>query len=103
MLLKDSSHKRAVKKAYFIKIILKNSTNRELKSFELIQVVFKDSQFLIHFDLMRQFLIDVDAFKKDFEAFVYHIKEERDDMTKFTTIEFIVFLSKILTLTEKRY
>jgi hypothetical protein len=50
---------------------------------------------------MRQFLIDVDAFKNGFEAFVYHLK--RDDMIKSTAIELIVFLSKILIFVEKRY
>jgi hypothetical protein len=83
--------------------MLKNSTKRELKSFELIQIVFKNSQFLTHFDIIRQFLLNVDAFKENFKAFVYHIKQKRDDMTKSTTIELIVFLSKILIFVEKRY
>ncbi len=102
MLLKRSSQKESARKIFSCKILFQ-FIERELKSFELVQFVFKNSQFLIHFNLMRQFLIDVDAFKKDFEAFVYHVKEERDDMTKSTTIEFIVFLSKTLILIEKRY
>jgi hypothetical protein len=103
MLLKEASQKKSFRKTYFVKIMLKNSTERELKSFELIQVVFKNSQFLIYFDIIRQFFIDVDAFKENFEAFVYHIKQRRNDMTKSTTIELIVFLSKIFTFVEKRY
>jgi hypothetical protein len=103
MLLRRASQKKSFRKTYFIKIMLKNSTKRELKSFELIQVVFKNSQFLIHFDIIRQFLINVDVFKENFEAFVYHIKQRRDDMTKSMTIELIVFLNKILTFVEKRY
>jgi hypothetical protein len=66
-----------------------------------VQFVFKNSRFLTHFDFVRQFLIDVNAFKEKFEAFVYHLK--REDVTKSTTIESIVFLSKILISIEKRY
>ncbi len=68
-----------------------------------MQAAFKNSRFLIHFNLIRQFLINVNVFKKNFEAFAYHIKKERDDIAKFTAIKFIVFLSKILTSVEKRY
>ncbi len=69
--------------------------------FELVQFIFKDSRFLTHFGPLRQFLIDVDAFKNKFEAFVYHLR--REDRTKFTAIESIVFLRKILTSIENRY
>jgi hypothetical protein len=100
MLLKESSQKRSARKTFSCKIMFQ-SIDRELKSFELVQSIFKNSRFLIHFDLMRQFLIDVNAFKNEFEAFVYHLK--RDDMIKSTAIEFIVFLSKILIFVEKRY
>ncbi len=102
MLLKRSSQKESARRIFSCKILFQ-FIERELKSFELVQFVFKNSQFLTHFNLMRQFLIDVDVFKKDFEAFVYHIKKERDDMTKSIAIESIVFLSKTLTSVEKRY
>jgi hypothetical protein len=100
MLLKESSQKRSTRKTFSCKIMFQ-STNRKLKSSELVQFVFKNSRFLTHFDLVRQFLIDVNAFKKKFEAFVYHLK--REDVTKSTAIESIVFLSKILIAVEKRY
>lgn len=104
MLLRNSSyHKEFVRKAYFVKILVKNSTDRERRFFDLIQAAFKNSQFLTHFDIVRQFLINVNVFKEEFETFVYHIKKERDEMTKFTTVQFIVFLSKILISAEKRY
>jgi hypothetical protein len=104
MLLKNSSsHKEFVRKAYFFKIVLKNSTDRERKFFELIQAAFKNSQFLTHFNLIHQFLIDVNVFKEEFEVFVYHIKKEREEVTKSTAIESIVFLSKILISVKKRY
>ncbi len=103
MLLKKSSSKELVRKTYFDKIMLKNSTTRKLRSFELVQFVFKNSQFLTHFNLLRKFLIDVNVLKNDFEVLVYHAKKDRDDMTKFTIIEFIVFLSKTLTSVEKKY
>jgi hypothetical protein len=102
MLLKRSSQKESARKTFFCKILFQ-FIDRELKSFELIQSIFKNSQFLTHFNLMRQFLIDVDVSKKDFEAFVYHIKKERDDMTKSIAIKSIVFLSKIFISVEKRY
>jgi hypothetical protein len=103
LLLKNSSsQKDFVRKTYFSRTTFQ-LIDRELKSFELVQAAFKNSRFLTHFNLIRQFLINVDVFKKNFEAFAYHIKKERDDIAKFTTIEFIVFLSKILTSVEKRY
>jgi hypothetical protein len=102
MLLKKSSQKESTRKTFFCKILFQ-FIDRELKSFELVQFVFKNSQFLTHFNLIRQFLINVDVFKKDFETFVYHIKKKRDDMTKSIAIKSIVFLNKILTSVEKRY
>jgi hypothetical protein len=45
----------------------------------------------------------VNAFKKNFEAFVYHVKKDREEITKFTIIKSIVFLSKIFILAKKRY
>jgi hypothetical protein len=80
---------------------MNNSSKRELKSFELVQAAFKNPQFLTHFNLIRQFLIDVNASKDEFDVFAYHLK--RGEMTKSTTIESIVFLSKTLTSVEKRY
>jgi hypothetical protein len=104
LLLKSSSfNKEFDKKAYFAKAFLKNSSDRERKFFDLIQDAFKNSRFLTHFNVIRQFLIDVNAFKEEFEAFVYHIKKKRDEMIKSTAIESIVSLSKTLTSIEKRY
>ncbi len=100
LLKSSSSQKDFVRKAYFSKTSFQ-FFDRELRSFELIQEVFKNSRFLTHFNLIRQFLIDVNVFKNEFEAFAYHLK--REDMTKSTAIESIVFLSKILTSAEKRY
>jgi hypothetical protein len=45
----------------------------------------------------------VNAFKKDFEAFIYHVKKNREEITKFTIIKSIVFLSKIFISAKKRY
>ncbi len=81
--------------------MLKNSTNRKIKSFELVQFAFKNLQFLTNFDIVRQFLIDVDASKDKFDAFAYHLKREL--IAKLTVIESIVFLSKTLISVEKRY
>ncbi len=104
LLLKNSSSQREhARKAYVDRIIIDNRTTRKEKSFEMIQKTFKNSRFLTHFKIIRQFLIDVNAFKKEFEVFVYHIKKNWKDMTKSTTIESIVFLSKILTSAKKRY
>ncbi len=104
LLLKNASfQKKHARKAYVDRIILKNSTARKQKSFEMIQKTFKNSRFLIHFDFVRQFLINVNAFKKDFEAFIYHVKKNREEITKFTIIKSIVFLSKIFISAKKRY
>ncbi len=69
----------------------------------MIQEIFKNLRFLTHFNVIRQFLINVNASKNDFEDFVYHVKDEREDKTKLTIIESIVFLSKTLISVEKRY
>jgi hypothetical protein len=103
LLKSSSSQKEHARKAYVDRIIIDNSTTREEKSFEMIQKVFKNSRFLTHFDVVRQFLINVNAFKKEFEVFVYHVKKDRKDVTKSTIIESIVFLSKTLTSAKKRY
>jgi hypothetical protein len=100
MLLKESSQKKSTRKIFSCKIMFQ-FTNRELKSFELVQSVFENSRFLIHFDFVRQFLIDLNAFKKKFEAFIYYLK--REDVTKSTAIEAIVFLNKTLISIQKRY
>jgi hypothetical protein len=100
MLLKELSQKRSARKIFSCKIMFQ-FTNRELKSFELVQSVFKSSRFLTHFNLVRQFLIDVNAFKKKFEAFVYHLK--REDVTKSTAIKSIVYWNKILISVKERY
>jgi hypothetical protein len=101
LLKSSSSQKDHVKKVYVSKTILKNSSKKKWKTFEMIQKIFKNSRFFTHFDLIRQFLIDVNVFKEDFEAFAYHLK--RENMTKSTVVESIVFLSKTLISTEKRY
>jgi hypothetical protein len=102
MLLKESSQKKSTRKVFSCKIMFQ-FIDRERKSFELVQTVFKNSQFLIHFEIVRQFLIDVNVFKKEFEAFVYHVKSNREDVTKPIVIKSIVFLSKIFISIEKRY
>jgi hypothetical protein len=102
MLLKESSQKKSTRKVFSCKTMFQ-FIDRERKSFELVQIVFKNSQFLTHFEIVRQFLIDVNASKKEFEAFVYHVKSDREDVTKSIAIKSIVFLSKIFISVEKRY
>jgi hypothetical protein len=100
LLRNSSSQKDFVRKTYFSKTTFE-FIDREFKSFELIQEAFKNSRFFTHFNLIRQFLIDVNASKNDFEVFAYHLK--REDIAKSTAIESIVFLSKILISAKKRY
>ncbi len=104
LLLKSfSSQKEHARKAYANRIMIDNRTVRKEKSFEMIQETFQNSRFLTHFDIVRQFLINVNAFKKEFEIFVYHIKKDRRNMTKLTIVKSIVFLSKTFTSAKKRY
>ena len=65
--------------------------------------MFNKFIFLIHHDLARQFYVNVNVLhERDFEVIVYHVKKKKITYNK-KDIEFILFLSKILTSVEFRY
>ena len=79
-------------------------TSAEFKSFHVLQTMFSEPQFLIHFNLKQCLYIDLNASKQhDFEVMIYHFKSETTDILSYTDIESILFLSKLLSKAENNY
>ena len=78
----------------------------ELDSFHQLQSLFSQPTLLTHYDTKRQLYIDLDASKaRGFGAMVYHCDDENQesDPPRKTTVQPILFLSKLLNKAEKRY
>ena len=107
MLLKDFSKFDNARKFYSCKIKILRSTDREMKSFQDIQLVLFRSVFLIHFDAKRQLYIDLDFSKKeDIEAMMYHVRENKLSFTEYSVkrcVQSILFFNRFLTSIEIRY
>ena len=69
--------------------------------------MFQLSIFLSHFDKSRSLYIEVDVFKKrEFNVMTYHVKRNFKSLNEFSvfiSMKSILFLSKLLMLTEMRY
>ncbi|KAJ5252623.1 hypothetical protein N7489_003033 [Penicillium chrysogenum] len=84
-------------------------TEKELASFDAIQAVFQDPQWLAHWDRTRRLYFDIDASQEGGHgAMVFHIKREytHSNMKQpppSTAVEPIMFLSRVLTPAEKHY
>ena len=106
MLLRNFSFSKSrQRKVYFASIVLQQSFAFELKFYRQLQKTFNKASLLIHHDFTRVIYIDVDAFKRrDFGVIIYHLKNDANsNQFKRTDIEFIMFLSRMLTFAEKRY
>ena len=78
-----------------------------------MQEFFIRISFLVHFDKDRTLFIDLNVSKKrDWNVMIYHVKIDRSHVnneadfftsSKRQNVEFIMFLNKILSSTEKRY
>ena len=102
-MLREFSIKNNVKKRFSANNRLNIFINVKHLFYEVFQKMFNKFTFLIHHNLVRQFYINVNAsHKRDFEIIVYHVKNEKFTYNK-KNIEFILFLSKILTSTEFHY
>ena len=100
LLLRQSSfNKRTIRKIYSKKTMINHFSIEELKSYRLLQKNFSKASFLVHFNLDRQLYIDIDVFKRrEFEAMIYHLKVDVNlDKFKRSDIEFILFLSRMLS------
>ena len=95
-----------------IKHILKNPIQWKFNSFKNVQSAFKKNTFLIHFSLIKQLFIDVNAFKKSgFAIMTYHFKfisnffidEKYVDTLSCIDVQSILFMNKLLNLAKKNY
>ncbi len=103
-LLKDSSIENRRKKFTNKTRII--STNKKMTSFLLLQKNLTRVTLLIHFDKSKWLWIDLNEFKKfDFEIVVFHVTKEfsKDIWSTKDDIQFIMFLSRLLTSIEKNY
>ena len=88
----------------FNQTISESVTLMKLKSFHVLQTIFSESQFLIHFNLKQHFYINLNASKQhDFDIIIYHFKSETTDISNCINVESILFLSKLLSKTENNY
>ena len=103
---------KQTRKTLTIKRVLKNSTQRKLNFFKNVQSAFEKNTFLIHFSLIKQLFIDVNAFKKSgFAIMTYHFKfisnffidEKYVDTLSCIDVQSILFMNKLLNLAKKNY
>ena len=99
------------RKIYNQRVFVNESSKIKIVSYETLQITFNQSIFFIYFNLDKILFIDVDASKKlKFNIIIYHIKHEkkyREFNNKLLivkkTIKLILFLSKCLINTKRRY
>jgi len=92
----------------------------KIVSFETLQFLLFKFTYLIYFDSAKQLYIDLNVFKCfDFDVMIYHIKKEitvkeknhtvmkkNNTTTTYSfrsSIQFIMFLSRLLKFTEMHY
>ena len=72
-------NKKNQRKIYNQRVAIKKSLVNEIVVYEILQIVFNKSTFLIHFNFDRILFIDVDASKKlKFDIVIYHVKHENN-------------------------
>ena len=106
LLLRQSSfNKRIIRKIYFKRTIVENSIVEKLEFYRQLQETFNHVNFLVHFNSKRILYIDIDVSKRrDFDAMIYYIKiENNTNKFKRKNIEFILFLSRMLSDVEIKY
>jgi hypothetical protein len=106
LLFKNDSMKEKSRKLFAKKILLDQSIDAKIKSYEHLQHVFSDMKFLRHYSNVRKLFMNVDIFKKrNIEAMIFHVKNDSDEEIIFRRcdIKSILFLSKILISAETRY
>ena len=107
-LLKEvPSTKGNQRRAYSLKLRLLQATERETQSFKSLQEALSKPSILVYFNLIRTLQIDLDASKEfGFGIIIFHIKDDTIILDKWlarTSIELIMFLSRLLTTAEANY
>ena len=104
---KTSLAKRNTQKQHINQILFDQSSIKKTHIFEILQNLFVVFIFLVHFDSNWCLYINVNIFKQyDFSTMIYYVEEDFNDKDiEFShhKIQFILFLSKLLTLTEQNY
>ena len=95
------------------RILINSFISKKINSFNQLQEFFTRISFFVHFDKNRILFIDFDVSKKrDWNVMMYHVKIDKFHVNvdadffisfKKQNVEFIMFLNKILSSTEKRY
>ena len=83
-----------------------NSTNFELKSFNIIQETLSKSIYLVHFNAKLQLYANLDSSKKiDVRAMIYHVdwNEDTKSYPPKKSVRSIMFLSRQLNSSKQRY
>ena len=105
-LLKASPAKKNTQKQHISHVSVNKLSPDKVHTFKMLQDLFRTSIFLIHFNSNCQLYIDMDVFKQyDFGAIIYHVEEDPEEVAEFLChkIQFILFLSKLLTSIEWNY
>ena len=107
--------KKRQRKMHNQRTIINDVIESKIDSFNQLQFLFNRFTFLIHYNRIRQFYINVDASKeRDLNIMIYHVKIRKNknensifknDFALFDKfdVKFILFLNKILSSIEKRY
>jgi hypothetical protein len=106
LLLKQASVKDKSRKVFVKKILLNDSTQAEIQSYEHLQIILNKKIFFQHCNELKKLFINVNiSKKKDVEVVIFHVKKNLKKNIIFTRdeIELIMFLSKILILIKTRY
>ena len=105
---KDGSQaKGPARKQQSAKMHVNDPTEEEIQAYQQLQAAFDSPIFLAHYDRIRRLYIDIDSSKSwGFAAMVYHVKGDPDiekSAIPRTSVQPIMFLSKLLNEAEKGY
>ena len=105
-LLRSASIKSMSRKFYSARTNLLKIIEQKLDFYEQIQKTFNRQKFLFHFDSIKTLYANIDAFKVyEFDVMIYHTEKFYENPANIDrmNVQSILFLSKMLTETEKRY
>lgn len=97
----------SARRNYSSRTKVKDPTEKELLSFELLQSILSEPSYLVHVDASRQLFIDLDASKEfGIGAMLYYVKEQYLVDGQYPprhAIEPVLFLSRLINDAESRY
>ena len=106
-LLKLTSKFDNSRRVYSTRIVVKTSFSIELIAFDILQELLSRSSYFVHHDSSRFIFVNFDASKKrDIDVMIFHVKNDIvsiDDYFNRSSIQFILFLNRLLTVVEIKY